>query len=67
MKAKAPIVPTVLIDSYKVFELWSIRKVTTQVHYLPAIYYQEYKGMTTVEVANIVHDRIKEYIAKLLK
>ena len=48
MKAKAPIVPVVLIDSYKVFEVWSIKPVTTQVHYLPAITYEEYKGKSTM-------------------
>lgn len=67
MKAKAPIVPVVLVDSYKVFEEWSIRRVKTQVHYLPALYYEEYKGMSTAEVSNIVHDRIKNYIEKVTK
>lgn len=66
MKARVPIVPVVLIDSYRVFEEWSLRRVTTQVHYLPALYYEEYKGMTTVEVAEIVHGRIKKYIAEAL-
>lgn len=66
MKAKVPIVPVVLIDSYKVFEEWSLRRVTTQVHYLPAVYYEEYKDMTTVEVSGMVHDRIKEYIVRVL-
>ncbi len=65
MKARAPIVPVVLIDSYKVFEEWSVRKVTTQVHYLPAIYYDEYKTMKTAEVSDMVHDRIKTYIEKI--
>lgn len=65
MRVKAPIVPVVLIDSYKVFEEWSIRKVTTQVHYLPAINYDEYKNMKTAEVSDMVHDRIKTYIEKI--
>ena len=67
MKAKAPIVPVVLIDSYKVFEMWSLKPVTTQVHYLPAITYEEYKGMSTVEVSDMVHERIKEHIEKVTK
>lgn len=62
MRAKVPIVPVVLIDSYKVFEEWSIRKVKTQVHYLHAISYEEYKDKNSKEVANMVHDIIKEYI-----
>lgn len=64
MKAKAPIVPVVLIDSYKVFEEWSIRPIKTQVHYLPPLYYDEYKGLTTAQVSDIVHDRIKAYMEK---
>ena len=67
MKVKAPIVPVVLIDSYKVFEVWSLKPVTTQVHYLPAITYEEYKGMSTLEVSDMVHRRIKEHIEKVTK
>lgn len=66
MRAKVPIVPVVLIDSYKVFEEWSIKKVKTQVHYLPAIYYEEYVNMSSREVSDIVHDRIKAYIDKIV-
>ena len=67
MKVKAPIVPVVLIDSYKVFEVWSLKPVTTQVHYLPAITYEEYKGMSTLEVSDMVHGRIKEHIEKVTR
>lgn len=58
MKAKAPIVPVALVDSWKVFDLWSLRKVGTQVYYLKPIRYEEYKGMKSVEVAQMVYDRI---------
>ncbi len=58
MRAKVPIVPVALIDSYRAFEEWSIRPVETQVHFLRAIPYEEYKNMTTVEVAGMVRDRI---------
>ena len=58
VKARAPIVPVALIDSYKVFEEWSLRKVETQVHFLRAIPYEEYRGMTTAEIAKMVRDRI---------
>lgn len=67
IRAKAPIVPVVLIDSYKVFEEWSLRKVTTQVHYLPPLRYEEYKGMTTQAVSDVVHGRIRKYIAEVLR
>lgn len=58
MKAKVPIVPVVLVDSWKVFDLWSLRKVCTQVYYLKPIHYEDYKEMKSVEVAKIVYDRI---------
>ena len=67
MKARAPIVPVVLIDSYKVFEVWSLKPVATQVHYLPPITYEQYRGMSTLEVSDMVHDQIKSYIAKITR
>lgn len=63
-KSKAPIVPVAIIDSYKVFNVNSLRKVTTQVHFLPAIPYEEYVGMTTAEIAGIVRERIRTVIAE---
>lgn len=66
MKARAPIVPVALIDSYKVFEEWTLRKVETQVHFLKAIYYDEYKGMTTTQVADVVREMISNKIDEVL-
>ena len=42
-KSKCPIVPVALIDSFKPFDCNNIKKCTVQIHYLPAIYYDEYK------------------------
>jgi len=67
VRSKCPIVPVAIIDSYKVFEEWSLRKVTTQVHYLPPLRYEEYKGMTTQAVSDVVHGRIRKYIAEVLR
>ena len=39
MRARAPIVPVAIVDSWKVFDLWSLRKVVTQVFYLKPINY----------------------------
>lgn len=57
-KAKAPIVPVALIDCYKVFDRNTIKRTTTQIHYLKPIYYDEYKDMHTNDIAKLVHDRI---------
>ena len=61
-KSKAPIVPVAIIDSYKVFQINSLRKITTQVHFLPPILYEEYAGMSTAEIAELVKCRIQETI-----
>ncbi|MCM1257174.1 MAG: 1-acyl-sn-glycerol-3-phosphate acyltransferase [Roseburia sp.] len=61
-KAKAPIVPVALIDSYKVFNSFTFQKITTQVHYLKPLYYEEYKDMKTSEVALLVEKQIQEVI-----
>lgn len=67
LKAKCPIVPVALIDSYKVFNSWHLGPITTYVYYLPPIRYEEYKDMKTPELATLVSDRIKEKIAEVLE
>ncbi|MCM1183649.1 MAG: 1-acyl-sn-glycerol-3-phosphate acyltransferase [Roseburia sp.] len=57
--AKAPIVPVVLVDSYRVFEEHSLKPIKTIVHYLKPLYYEDYKDMTTVEIAETVQNRIQ--------
>lgn len=58
LKSKAPIVPVALIDSYKVFNSFHVGPVTTQVHYLEPIYYDEYKDMKSAELAEYVKEKI---------
>ena len=62
MKAKSPIVPVALIDSYKPFELNTIRPVTTQVHFLKPLYYEDYKDMNSTQIAELVRTRIMDVI-----
>ena len=62
VKAKAPIVPVALIDSYKVFNSFTLGRVTTQVHYLRPLLYEEYKNLKTVDIAKIVQERIHKVI-----
>lgn len=67
LKSKVPIVPVALIDSYKVFNAISFGKIKTYVHYLEPIYYDEYKGMKTREIALEVKRRIEQKIAEEMK
>ena len=62
VKAKCPIVPIALIDSYKSFDTNSIEKLTVQVHFLKPILYDEYKDMKTTEIAAMVKSRIEATI-----
>lgn len=64
-KTKCPIVPIAIYDSYKPFTINSIRRVTTQVHYLEAIYYEQYSGMSTREIRDLVFDRISNKITEI--
>lgn len=65
LKSKTPIIPIALIDSYKVFNSFHIGPITTYVHYLEPIYYEEYKYMKTQEIANLVKQRIEEKIREV--
>ncbi len=58
MKAKAPIVPVAIVDSWKVFDLWSLRKIVTKVFYLKPLEYEEYKGMSSKQISAVIYDRI---------
>ena len=65
-KAKCPIVPCALVDAYKPFDENGIKPVTVKLSYLPPLYYDEYKEMKTVEIAELVKSRIEAAIVELL-
>lgn len=61
-KARCPIVPVALIDSFKPFDTNSITPVTVQVHFLEPLLYEKYKDMKTNEIAETVKERIQNKI-----
>lgn len=63
--SRSPIVPVAIYDSYKVFSINSIRRVRTQVSFLEPIFYEEYKGMNTRAIAQLVKNRIESELVKL--
>lgn len=63
-KAKCPIVPIALIDSFKPFDTNTISPVTVQVHFLKPLLYEEYKDMKTTEIALEVKNRIAAIVEK---
>lgn len=62
VKAKAPIVPCALIDAFKPFDENSIKKLTVKVFYLEPLYYEDYKDMSTTEIAALVKERITKVL-----
>ena len=58
VRAKAPIVPVAITDSYIPFEVNSLKKVTTKVCFLEPIQYEDYKGKTTQEISEMVRNEI---------
>jgi len=62
VKAKAPIVPCALIDSYKPFDESHTKPVSVKIFFLKPMVYEEYKDMTTVEIAAEVRRRIEEVL-----
>ena len=67
MKARCPIVPVAMLDSYQAFDTNSIRPVTVQVHFLKPLSYEEYKDMKSTEIARLVRDQIVACIEKAEK
>ena len=66
VKARSPIVPVALIDSWKPFTLNSLRTVETQIHFLEPLNYDDYKDLSTQEIANQVRASIASKIAACL-
>lgn len=69
IKAKAPLIPICLYDSYKIYDDKTLKEVRAECHILKPIYYDEYKDLTKSEVALLVKERIQNKLdeIKLLK
>ena len=63
-KAKCPIVPVALVNSFQPFDTNSIKQVNVEVHFLKPMCYEEYKDMKTTEIANEVKKRIAEVVER---
>ncbi|MGL5435023.1 MAG: lysophospholipid acyltransferase family protein [Lachnospiraceae bacterium] len=62
INAKCPIVPVALIDSFRPFDIVSIKREKVQVHYLEPLYPDQYVGLKSKEIAYLVHNKIQEKI-----
>ncbi len=62
VKAKAPIVPFAVIDSFKVLDQKGIGPVCPQIHFLTPIPFEEYGKLKTNDIAALVKQRVQECI-----
>ena len=60
LKAKCPIVPICYIDCFQPLDRKGSGPLKAQMHYLPAIPYEEFKDLSTVDLAALVRGRIQE-------
>ncbi|MCR5236411.1 MAG: 1-acyl-sn-glycerol-3-phosphate acyltransferase [Lachnospiraceae bacterium] len=67
LKAKCPIVPVALVDSYVPFGRNGLQPVFTQVHFLDPIPYEAYKNCKTSEIASMVKHAIQSKLDELKK
>lgn len=65
LRSKATIVPVVIYDSHKAMNSNSLRKVTTQVHFLPPIPFAAYGKLKKPELAEMVKARISEKLGEI--
>ena len=62
VNAQCPIVPVALIDSFKPFDMNSIKRQKVVVSFLEPLYPPQYAGLKTMQIADIVHDKIQQEI-----
>ena len=61
-----PVVPVVLIDAFRAMNGNLLGHIDTEVHYLPPIFYEEYKDMDRYQLCALVRERIEKKIALVL-
>lgn len=65
IKSKQPVVPVAIYDSWRSMDTARPGRVTTQVHYLKPIFYDEYAKMKKKDLCDLVRDRIEEKMQEL--
>lgn len=63
-RARCPIVPVTIIDSYRIFDKGMKTTRPIQVRYLKPVQPAEYSGMSTAEIAQLVEKRIQDELSK---
>jgi 1-acyl-sn-glycerol-3-phosphate acyltransferase len=66
VNAKCPIVPVALIDCFKPFDISSIKRQKVSISFLKPLYPDQYIGLKTIEIADLVQGKIQEEINRKL-
>lgn len=66
LESRTPIVPVAIVDSYKALNSSSLKRCTTQVHFLPAIPYEAYKDMKKTEISEMVKTLIQQKLDEVI-
>ena len=64
-KVKCPIIPVMLYNSFVPFDSHSLKQIQVYIHYLKPITYEEYSGMKTTEIAELVKAKIQDEMDEL--
>lgn len=67
VKTKCPVVPLAFVNSFRVLDDKGSKPVTVRMQYLEPIYYEQYQNMTTVELATLVQERIREAMENMMQ
>lgn len=67
LDSKTPVVPVVLVDSWKSMNSNSLKPCVTEVHFLKPIEYDEYKDLNKTKLSDLVKSRIQDKLDEVLK
>jgi 1-acyl-sn-glycerol-3-phosphate acyltransferase len=65
IKSKKPVVPVAIYDSWRAMDANTFEHVTTEVHFLKPILYEEYADLNKHKLCNLVRERIEEKMDEL--
>ncbi len=66
VKTKCPVVPLAFVDSFRVLDGKGSKPVTVKMRYLPPIRPEEYQAMTTVQLAALTQQKIRQAMEEML-
>ena len=65
LDSKSPIIPVAIYDSYRAMDTNTFERVTTEVHYLEPIYFEEYGKLSKAEIASLVKEKIQNKLCEI--